>query len=208
MWPANQLAVESNGWAGKVTVVIAHEAAHAPATDALTEIETGALAIAALMLAGHTGEVSVDELAAATGVSILRIRRAVRLLRRDPAAYSPSDRVALCAEPTSVATSADAETRTCPECGQLKAVSAFPIRTDTHGTRRAWCGACLLELSRVRYVSVDVSQRFGTLIRFVVHRLDACAGDTCTECRDEILVGDEVEALDLEFRHVDCASGT
>lgn len=88
----------------------------------------------------------------------------------------------------------------CPFAGKPQPVTNFEVRADS-GTRRSICRACRKRYQRDRYLSVDVSERLGTILRFIVQQGDPCEGDACQRCHGPMLVGQEVETDDVLLVH-------
>lgn len=79
-------------------------------------------------------------------------------------------------------------------------VSAFAVKNQATGSRRAWCAECTRAYQRERYVSVADRALIVELLEG-----DRCIGHDCPVCGLPFEIGDRVRGTDLV--HDDCAGG-
>jgi hypothetical protein len=81
------------------------------------------------------------------------------------------------------------------------------VRRADKGTRRTTCSTCRKKYQRDRYLSIETSERLGTILRFIIQQGDPCEGDDCQRCHGPMLAGQEVETDDvLLVHHAACPS--
>lgn len=94
----------------------------------------------------------------------------------------------------------------CGKCTQVKPEADFPIKDQATGRRRTACQPCWNAQQRVRYLSVEHTERLNEVgLEFVLGEVDGVKL-VCQDCKQPIVAGQDVRGETI-LRHKRCPDG-